>query len=215
MLLESSASLEAQWLRRIGAGDRAAFADLYDRYSKPLYSFALRVVNNPKDAEDVLQEVFLKIWEKAAGFDEDIGTPFTWAVSITRHKAIDLLRSRRRREHAFAESAVEVEWSQIPAASPTDFCRDESAQMWGAVNGLPSEQRHRNGLLRRNDPHGDRRGVAGADRHHQGAHPVRNVAAARLAQRPHHFQCRSHGSRHKAAATSESLGGARELSGLR
>ena len=141
MLLESSASLEAQWLRRIGAGDRTAFADLYDRYSKPLYSFALRVVNNPKDAEDVLQEVFLKIWEKAAGFDEDIGNPFTWAVSMTRHKAIEHLRSRRRREHVFPEAAVEVEWSQIPAASSTDFCRDESAQMWGAVNGLPSEQR--------------------------------------------------------------------------
>ena len=141
MFLESSASLEAQWLRRIGAGDPAAFADLYDRYSRPLYSFALRVVNNPKDAEDVLQEVFLKIWEKAAGFDEDIGNPFTWAVSMTRHKAIEHLRSRRRREHDFSESAVEVELPHIPVASPSDFCRDESAQMWGAVNGLPSEQR--------------------------------------------------------------------------
>ena len=88
-----------------------------------------------------MQEVFLKIWEKAAGFDEDIGNPFTWAVSMTRHKAIEHLRSRRRRERVFPEAAVEVEWSQIPAASPTDFCRDESAQTWGAANGLPSEQR--------------------------------------------------------------------------
>ena len=88
-----------------------------------------------------MQEVFLKIWEKAAGFHEDIGNPFTWAVSMTRHKAIEHLRSRRRRERVFPEAAVEVEWSQIPAASPTDFCRDESAQTWGAANGLPSEQR--------------------------------------------------------------------------
>ena len=88
MLSESSTSPETQCIRQIAQGDRAAFSDLYDCYSKPLYSLALRVLNDTKDAEDVLQEVFLKIWERAASFDETIGNPFNWAASMTRNKAI-------------------------------------------------------------------------------------------------------------------------------
>ncbi len=68
MSSQISAWPETQWVRHVAQGDHDAFVGLHDRYSKPLYACALRVLHDPKDAEDVLQEVFLQIWEKGAGW---------------------------------------------------------------------------------------------------------------------------------------------------
>jgi RNA polymerase sigma-70 factor, ECF subfamily len=89
--------LEVELLRRIGQGDRECFAQLYDRFSSPVFSTAFRILNNQEAAEDVLQEVFLQIWEKAALYDPVRGRPLTWAITLTRNKAIDRLRSTQRR----------------------------------------------------------------------------------------------------------------------
>ncbi len=129
-------------MRLIAQGDREAFAAFYDRYSKPLYSLAFRVVNNTKDAEDVLQEVFLKIWEKAASFDETIGTPFNWAASMTRNKAIDRLRSKRRHARIFAEANESAVLEAISFVADPAFDREQTAQIRTAVKGLPDDQRH-------------------------------------------------------------------------
>src|SRR4029453_6331473 len=88
---------EIELLRRIGRGDRESFAQLYDRFSSAVFSAAYRIVNNQQAAEDVLQEVFLQIWEKAALYDSARGKPLTWAITLTRNKAIDRLRSTQRR----------------------------------------------------------------------------------------------------------------------
>ncbi len=86
MFTQETGSPEATWLRQVAQGDRYAFAALYDCYSKPLYSFALRVLCDPREAEDVLQEIFLQLLEKAASFDEAAGRPFRWAMTMTRNK---------------------------------------------------------------------------------------------------------------------------------
>jgi RNA polymerase sigma-70 factor (ECF subfamily) len=88
---------EIALMRRVAQGDRRAFEELYDRFSGLLFSTAYRVLNNQEAAEDVLQDVFVQIWEKAPLYDPSRGKPMTWAVTLTRNKAIDRLRSTQRR----------------------------------------------------------------------------------------------------------------------
>ena len=88
---------EVELLRRVAQGDRRGFEELYDRFSGVLFSTASRVLNNQEAAEDVLQEVFVQIWEKAPLYDPARGKPLTWAITLTRNKAIDRLRATVRR----------------------------------------------------------------------------------------------------------------------
>ena len=94
---QAEIDLEIALLKRTGGGDRSAFEELYERYSGVLFSTAYRILNDQTAAEDVLQDVFIQIWEKAPLYDEGRGKPLTWAVTMTRNKAIDRLRSQQRR----------------------------------------------------------------------------------------------------------------------
>jgi RNA polymerase sigma-70 factor, ECF subfamily len=88
---------EIELLKRIGQGDRRSFEELYDRFAGVLFSTAYRMLKNQQAAEDVLQDVFIQIWKKAPLYSPGRGRPMTWAVTLTRNKAIDLLRATRRR----------------------------------------------------------------------------------------------------------------------
>jgi RNA polymerase sigma-70 factor (ECF subfamily) len=96
---DSTVDLETEidLLQRVGNGDKRSFEQLYERFSGVLFSTAYRVLNNQEAAEDVLQDVFIQIWEKAPLYDAARGKPLTWAVTLTRNKAIDRLRSTQRR----------------------------------------------------------------------------------------------------------------------
>jgi len=94
---EQELEAEIALLRRVAQGDRRGFEELYDRFSRVLFSTAYRVLNNQEAAEDVLQDVFIQIWEKAPLYDPSRGKPITWAITLTRNKAIDRLRSTVRR----------------------------------------------------------------------------------------------------------------------
>src|ERR1051326_8729158 len=72
---------QAQLLRRIAAQDRSAVSEFYDQTAPALFSFALRVLGDAHDAEEVIQDVFVQIWNKAQSFDPAIGQPFHWAMS--------------------------------------------------------------------------------------------------------------------------------------
>jgi len=91
---ESSAA-EVILLSRIGAGDRAAFRELYVLYSAPLFSLAVRLVHDRSAAEELLQDAFVKIWRHAIAYDARKSRPFTWAVTIVRRTCIDYLRMHR------------------------------------------------------------------------------------------------------------------------
>jgi len=99
--MESNADLqleaEVALLQKVARGDRRSFEELYQRFSGVLFSTAYRVLNNQEAAEDVLQDVFVQIWEKAPLYDPARGKPMTWAVILTRNKSIDRLRSTQRR----------------------------------------------------------------------------------------------------------------------
>lgn len=143
MLSHKTAPPDTQLVRRIVQGDREALAALYDSYSKPLYSFALRVLRDPQEAQDVLQNVFLQIWEKGATFDESLGRPFTWAVAMTRNQAIDRLRARQRCLPLFEEAAAGAVPEEATGEPPLadSFGNDQPTPIRAAVHELPKEQR--------------------------------------------------------------------------
>jgi len=85
---------DSELLHRIAQRDSNAFAILYDRYSTILYSVCLAILKKSDDADDVLQECFLQIWEKAYSFDGLKGSVYTWLATMTRNRAIDRLRSK-------------------------------------------------------------------------------------------------------------------------
>ena len=89
--------LETELLENIGRGDRESFRQLHERYAGVLFSTAYQVLNNQAEAEDVLQDVFVQIWDKAKLYDRGRGKPLTWALTLTRNKSIDRLRSAQRR----------------------------------------------------------------------------------------------------------------------
>ena len=136
--------IEIALLKRIGQGDRRSFEELYERFSGVLFSTAHRVLNNPEAAEDVLQEVFIQIWEKAPLYDPARGKPLTWAVTLTRNRAIDRLRSlqRRHRLHDDVEKQAAT-LEQFDDRSSLDAVNGvERAQMIRAAIGkLSAEQR--------------------------------------------------------------------------
>lgn len=84
-------------LQRIVDRDAGALGELYDRHSGLLYRLILRVLRDAGEAEDVLQEVFLRVWQRADSYDAVFGEPMGWLVRIARNRAIDRLRARGSR----------------------------------------------------------------------------------------------------------------------
>lgn len=82
-------------LAEVAAGSQDALGVLYDRYGAMVYGISLRIVGDPAIAEEVAQDVFLKVWRSAARFDAERGRPATWLLHMARNAAIDALRSRR------------------------------------------------------------------------------------------------------------------------
>ncbi len=82
-------------LGRVALRDRAAFKTLYDRTSAKLFGVTLRILTNRSEAEDALQEVFVKVWQRAEGYRPDAASPMTWLITIARNHAIDKVRARR------------------------------------------------------------------------------------------------------------------------
>lgn len=89
--------LETELLENTGRGDLDSFRQLHERYAGVLFSTAYQVLNDQAEAEDVLQDVFVQIWDKAKLYDRSRGKPLTWALTLTRNKSIDRLRSTQRR----------------------------------------------------------------------------------------------------------------------
>jgi len=95
----------AELVQQMGQGNRGAFELFYERYAPLVFSFAMRLVQERSAAEDLLQEVFLQIWREAGNYNPERGTPEAWIITITRSRAIDRLRSMRRRDRSFVPMA--------------------------------------------------------------------------------------------------------------
>lgn len=135
---------DARLLDRVASGDRAAFAELYDRFSRPLYATALRILSDASEAQDVVHDAFIAVWEKARTFETSRGTAFSWVLTLTRNRAIDRLRSRRRRAELLADSAPSDlgldENSSGPSADDSATANDSASAVRAAVATLPEDQ---------------------------------------------------------------------------
>jgi RNA polymerase sigma-70 factor (ECF subfamily) len=122
-------------LVRAGGGDRTALKIVYEDTSAKLFGICLRILNDRSEAEDVLQEVYVAVWRKAASFDPARASPMTWLVAIARNRAIDRLRaSALRRRMEPIESADEL---SDPAPAALD--RLEMAQQHQRLAGCLEE----------------------------------------------------------------------------
>lgn len=95
-------------LARVAQGDAAAFQLFYERTNAKLFGITLRILSERQEAEDVLQEVYVSVWRKAASFDPARASPITWVATIARNRAIDRLRARPVRPHVPVEAALSL-----------------------------------------------------------------------------------------------------------
>ena len=139
-------------LARTALGDRAAFAQLYDRTSGHLFAVLLRVQRDRALAEDLLQEVYVSVWRAAGGFDAARSQPLTWLTSIARNRAIDSLRraqaqpqtlSTTRDEHDEDDSPDAVERAADTAPGPLELLDRacDARQLTQCMEGLSATQR--------------------------------------------------------------------------
>lgn len=132
---------DADLVRAIAAGREAALGALYDRQHRQCFAFALRILGSEGDAEEAVQETFVRVWRSAGAYDPSRAGVASWVLSITRNLCIDELRRRRRRapELPNLDDAFEV--------AGTDRTDEEAErgiigeQVRAALNSLSSEQR--------------------------------------------------------------------------
>jgi RNA polymerase sigma-70 factor (ECF subfamily) len=101
----SAPSPDAQLVHRLANGDDKALAALYDRYGGPLYALAFTIARDQADAEEIVLEAFLQAWRNADLFDPTRGSVASWLTVIVRSRALDLVRSRTRRDRVMTTAA--------------------------------------------------------------------------------------------------------------
>ena len=116
----SSEVTDEQLMARIQARDEAALSAMYHRHTPILRTVISRVVHNESDVEDLLQEVFLEMWNRAQSYDETKGKVLGWLVTLARRRAID--RVRRRQAYARAEERLRLETEHEPQTRPLPRC---------------------------------------------------------------------------------------------
>ncbi|WP_337267972.1 sigma-70 family RNA polymerase sigma factor [Oryzifoliimicrobium ureilyticus] len=128
----------AELIARIALGDRAAFKSLYDVTSPKLFGICLRILKDRADAEEAVQEVYVRIWQRAGRFSEATGGATCWLGAIARNHAIDLLRARRP-VHDELDEAIDV---KEPALDPeqTALHRDDARRIDTCLQELEADR---------------------------------------------------------------------------
>jgi RNA polymerase sigma-70 factor (ECF subfamily) len=120
---------------RVRANDQIAMAEIFDRYGGLVYSVALRILRDPGQAEDVLQEIFVQVWKAPSSFVQGRGSMAAWLAVVARNRAIDSLRQRR----------PTVPIGEVPIASTTNLTLETErntimAKVRRLLKTLPEEQ---------------------------------------------------------------------------
>lgn len=114
-------------LVQVGHGDRSAFETVYVATSAKLFGVCLRIISDREEAEDVLQEVYLTIWNKAASFESGRASPISWLVAITRNRAIDQLRTKKTVGTTSIDEAAEL--ADATPLADAQLIKDSEARM--------------------------------------------------------------------------------------
>lgn len=132
-------------VKRMNDGDDHAFATFYDRFAPGLFSMIFAILRDQKESEDVLQEAFVQMWKRVQTYDAARSSLFTWAVMISRHKAIDRLRSRQRQTR-LAEAVAKEQTGEM-ISRPADRAdnvlarSDDRDRVLAALGRLSDPQR--------------------------------------------------------------------------
>jgi RNA polymerase sigma-70 factor, ECF subfamily len=134
---------ELRLFERLARRDAGALEDLYALYSGPIYSFALRTLGDREEAEEVLQDTFVRLWDKAASFDPMLGRPFTWTFVLARGLCLDRLRraSRRAQVVRLAPPAEDRPATGCTRELPDVVSKDDLRAIVAALESLPSAER--------------------------------------------------------------------------
>lgn len=133
---------DAALVRQVVERRPEALSELYDRHSSSLLALARRILGTVPDAEDVVQEVFVHVWNQAARYDPARSSVSTWLVLIARSRAIDRLRNRKvvERTHEASQTASPVEHAS-PEGAESVFLRERRERVRREMANLPPEQR--------------------------------------------------------------------------
>jgi RNA polymerase sigma factor (sigma-70 family) len=133
---------DGQLVQLVAERDDGALEALYDRYGKAAYSLARRILTDELLAQDVVQEVFLSLWRNARQFDAGRGTVATYLLSMTHHRAVDVVRReenlRRRRT---SDEVLEFEPDPAPGVEAEAEAAERRAEVRAALAQLPPAQR--------------------------------------------------------------------------
>lgn len=123
----------------VARSEEAALAELYDRYERPAYALARRILRDPALAEDAVQEAFLALWRSAARFVPERAKATSWIMTLVHRRAVDLVRhEQRRRADAFDGS---VGADAVSSAEDEAWLRFERERVQSALRQLPDQQR--------------------------------------------------------------------------
>jgi len=135
-------TLLAAAIERTAAGERNGLQTAYRLTSAKLFGVCLRILHERAEAEDVLQEVYLTVWQKAADFDPARASPMTWLITIARNKAIDRLRSRGHASRMEPiDSAVEIA-DTAPLAEDSLAAGETSARLRDCLGALAAREQN-------------------------------------------------------------------------
>jgi RNA polymerase sigma-70 factor (ECF subfamily) len=141
LLAIQAPAADGELIARLQKRDPQALAELYDRYGRVAYSLILRVVRDAAIAEDLVQETFLRVWNRAQGFDAERGAIGPWLLAVARNRAIDWLRSTSGRER----NALEFEETDHPSLytdmEPGLLLSDKARRVKAAMERLPDNHR--------------------------------------------------------------------------
>jgi RNA polymerase sigma-70 factor (ECF subfamily) len=135
----------ADLMARIVERDEKALDQLYERFSGALYAVILRIVKSREDADEILCEIFLQVWNKAATYDLARGATYTWLISMARNRAIDRIRSKGyKNSKQDADEPGELERLENPSSeSPLEavLLSERASAVREALRGISPEQR--------------------------------------------------------------------------
>ena len=126
-------------IERIVARDASAVGELYDRHNRLLYGLIFRILRDRSDADDVLQEVFMAVWNRAETYDVAVGSPAAWLVRIARNRAIDRFRTNTARVRALESAPLGLQSSETPETSAS--LSEQQRAVVRALDAIPREQR--------------------------------------------------------------------------
>lgn len=125
----------------VGSGDRSALRDVYDSTSAKLFGICIRILDDREEAEDVLQDVYVTVWNKARTFDETRASPITWLATIARNRSIDRLRQiGPRRLDRPVEDAADLADDKLDGLASLET-RQEAGRLHDCLGALEERAR--------------------------------------------------------------------------